>query len=47
MRGRFVLGVYASPATKNLRPALGEYRRGIPDVDAQTPRPIWLIVRST
>ena len=36
MNGRFVLGVYATPATKKLRPTLGEYRHRIPDVDAQT-----------
>ena len=36
MNGRFVLGVYATPATKKLRPTLGEYLHRIPDVDAQT-----------
>jgi DNA-binding transcriptional LysR family regulator len=36
MNERFVLGVYASPATGNLRPTLGEYHRRFPDVDAQT-----------
>lgn len=34
--GRFVLGVYASPATGNLRATLAEYHRRFPDVDVQT-----------
>jgi DNA-binding transcriptional LysR family regulator len=36
MNGRFVLGVYATPATGNLRPTLGEYHRRFPDEAAQT-----------
>jgi hypothetical protein len=36
MNERFVLGVYATPATGNLRPTLGEYHRRFPDVAAQT-----------
>jgi DNA-binding transcriptional LysR family regulator len=54
MNERFVVGVYASLATGNLRPRLGEYHRRFPDVDAQTvivgrtpSRPIWLVARST
>jgi DNA-binding transcriptional LysR family regulator len=36
MNERFVVGVYASLATGNLRLRLGEYHRRFPDVDAQT-----------
>jgi hypothetical protein len=36
MNRRFVLGVYASPATENLRPTLGEYHRRFQNVDVQT-----------
>jgi hypothetical protein len=54
MNGRFVLGVYATPATKKLRPTLGEYRHRFRmwmlrrSIVGKTPsRPIWLIARST
>ena len=54
MNGRFVLGVFATPATGNLRPTLGDtiavfqmwmLRRSI--VGKTASRPIWLIARST